>query len=117
MEHEHGHGDGPAEKHLVVFADTSVSQEAVGAFTDPVDDVLSAPVPEETHADAKKGLIDTEMTANGRTVEHIKDEPPEGARDNDEQEGVSGLELLANGKATVMDAKIVALSKGNEGAM
>ncbi len=51
-----GRSDGPAEGNVAVSTDALVSEDAMSAFLDPVDNILTTAGPKEAHADAKKVL-------------------------------------------------------------
>jgi hypothetical protein len=74
VEDKHRSGNGPAKQDFAVVMDALVSQDTVGAFTDPINGVLVAARPEKAHPDAEQGFVDTKMAANGATMEDTKDE-------------------------------------------
>jgi hypothetical protein len=51
------------------------------------------------------------MATDGATMEDIKDEMPQGDRNNDQQEGAARLQTLAKDKAAVVDAKGVIMGR------
>ena len=74
VEDEHRRCNRPTEDNLAVATDTFVGEDAVGAFFNPVDHVLTATRPKETHANAEQGLVNTEVTADGAPMKNIKNE-------------------------------------------
>jgi hypothetical protein len=97
---KHRSGDGPAEEEITVLTVDLVSEDAMGAFLDPDDDILATTRLEEAHADAKKSLADTKVTTNRAAMIH---------RHNDEQKSSARLETLPDNKATMMNAEVVIL--------
>jgi hypothetical protein len=96
---KHRSGDGPAEEEITVLTVALVSEDAMGAFLDPDDDILATTRLEEAHADTKKSFADTKVvTTNRAAMKH---------RHNDEQKRSARLETLPDNKATMMNAEVV----------
>ena len=74
VEDEHRRRNWPTEDNLTVATDTFVGEDAVGAFFYPVDHVLTATRPKETHANTEQGLLNAEVTADGAPMKNIKNE-------------------------------------------
>jgi hypothetical protein len=53
VEDEHRSGHWPTEEDFTVTTDFLVGKEAMGAFFDPINNVLATAGPEETHANAE----------------------------------------------------------------
>jgi hypothetical protein len=73
MQDKHRCGDGPAEENFAVSTDTLVGEDAMGAFLDPVDNILAATGPKEAHTNAEQSFVCTEMTTNRAAMKHIED--------------------------------------------
>ena len=73
MQDEHGSGDRPAEEDFTVAADAFVGEETMGAFFNPVDDVLAATRPKESHANPEECLVNAEVAADRATMENVED--------------------------------------------
>jgi hypothetical protein len=117
VQDKHGRGDGPAEENFAVSTDALVSEDAMGAFLDPVDNILATAGPKEAHADAKKGFVDAEMTTDRAAVKNIEDEATQGRWHDDEEERSAGLETLADDEAAMMNAEVVVARKLLEGGV
>jgi hypothetical protein len=111
VQDEHRSCDGPAEKDFAVATDALVSEDAVGAFLDPVDDVLATARPKETHANPKERLVNAKVTTDRAAMEDVEDEAAQRRGYDDEQERSAGLQTLSNDKAAVVDAKIIVACK------
>ena len=80
---------------------------AVGAFLDPIDDVLATARPEELHANTEECFTNAEVTADWAAMEDVEDEASQGGGHNDEQERSAGLQALANDDAAMVDAEVI----------
>jgi hypothetical protein len=117
VEDEHRSGDGPAEEDFAVAANALIGENTMGALLDPVDNVLAATGPKETHANTEESFVNTEMTTDRAAMKNVEDETAQGERHDDEQERGARLEALANDKTAMMNAEIVVVSKLTEGWM
>jgi hypothetical protein len=72
MQDEHGCGDGPAKEDFAVTANTLVCKDAMRAFPDPIDDVLTTTWPEESHPNAEQSFVDAKVTTNGAAMKNIE---------------------------------------------
>jgi hypothetical protein len=84
VENKHKGGDRPAEEDFAVAVDAFVRKKAMGTTLDPGNNVEAAAGPEEAHTDAEERFVDTEVAANGTTVEDIEEGAAEGVG-NDNQ--------------------------------
>jgi hypothetical protein len=73
MQDEHGCGDGPTKEDFAVSANTFVCKDAMRAFSDPIDDVLTTTWPEEAHPNAEQRFVDAKVTTNGAAMKDIED--------------------------------------------
>jgi hypothetical protein len=74
-----------------VAADTFVSEDAMGTFFNPIDNILTTTGPKETHANPKKGFVDTKVTADRAAMEDVEDKAAQGGGHNDKQQRGAGL--------------------------
>jgi hypothetical protein len=117
VQDKHGRSDGPAEENFAVSTDALVSEDAMSAFLDPVDNILTTAGPKEAHADAKKGFVYAEMTSDRAAMEDIEDEATQGRWHDDKEERSAGLETLADDEAAMVDAEVVVARKLLEGGV
>jgi hypothetical protein len=100
-----------------VATNALVGKDAVGALFDPVNNILGARRPKETHANAEECFANAEMTTNGAAVEDVEDKTAQGRRHNNEQQRGAGLKTLANDEAAVMNVERIVSSELAEGWM
>jgi hypothetical protein len=91
VQDKHRSGDGPAEEDFAVTTDTLVSEEAVGAFLDPINNILAATRPKEAHTNSEECFVDAEMTTDRAAVKDVEDKAAQRRWDNDEEERRAGL--------------------------
>jgi hypothetical protein len=73
MQDEHGCGDGPTKEDFAVSANMFVCKDAMRAFSDPINDVLTTTWPEEAHPNAEQRFVDAKVTTNGAAMKDIED--------------------------------------------
>jgi hypothetical protein len=91
VQDKHRSGDGPAEKDFAVTTDTLGSEEAMGAFLDPINNILAATRTKEAHTNSKECFVDAEMTTNRATMKDVEDKAAQRRWNNDEEERRAGL--------------------------
>jgi hypothetical protein len=115
MKDEHGSCYRPAEKDFAVSTDALVGEDAMGAFFNPVDNILAAARPEESHANTEECFVDAEVTADRAAMEDVKDEVGQGGGHDDEQGRSVGLQALADNDAAMVDAEVIVACELLEG--
>ena len=87
--------------------DALVGEDAVGAFFDPVDYVLTAAGPKEAHANTEECFVNSEVATNGAAMEDVEDKATQGRWHDDEQERSARLQALTNDETAMVDAEVV----------
>lgn len=91
--------------------DALISKDAMGAFLDPIDNILAASRPKEAHADTEQRFVDAKVATNRAAVKHVENQTAERGGHDNEQKRVARLEALTDNKSAMMDAQVVVASK------
>ncbi len=105
------------EENFAVSTDALVSEDAMSAFLDPVDNILTTAGPKEAHANAEQGFAHAKMTTDRAAMEDVEDETAQGRRHDDEKEGGARLQALTCDKTAVVDAEVIVTRELLEGRM
>jgi hypothetical protein len=99
------------------MANLFVGENAMSAFLDPINNFLTTTRPKEAHTNIEQSFVEAKMPTGGAAVKNVHDQRAEADRHNDQEQGVTRLQALADNEAPVVQAQIVVASKLLEGWM